>query len=102
MIIVGIIFIVLVIYVKLKMPKLKGHFCEHLVRKKLQKLPEGYFIFNDLLFENNGRSAQIDHVVVSPYGVFVIETKGYKGWIMGGENSEYWTQVIYKSKTQIL
>ena len=37
---------------------------------------------------------------MSPYGVFVIETKGYKGWILGGENSEYWTQVIYKSKHQ--
>lgn len=26
------------------------------------------------------------------------KSPGYKGWILGGENSEYWTQVIYKSK----
>lgn len=51
--------------------------------------------------EINGRSTQIDHIVVSPYGVFVIETKGYKGWILGGENSEYWTQVLYKNKYKL-
>jgi restriction system protein len=28
---------------------------------------------------------QIDHVVVSPYGVFVIETKAMDGWIFGSE-----------------
>ena len=76
----------------------KGKYSERLVHKKMLQLPDEYTIFNNLLFESNGRSTQIDHIVVSPYGVFVIETKGYKGWILGGENSEYWTQVIYKSK----
>ena len=75
----------------------KGKYSEKLVCDKISELPDEYFIFNDLLFDSNGRSTQIDHVVVSPYGVFVIETKGYKGWILGGENSEYWTQTIYKS-----
>ena len=28
-------------------------------------------------------STQIDHIVVSLYGIFVIETKNYKGWITG-------------------
>lgn len=70
--------------------------CNFKVLKMLQ-LPDEYIIFN-LLFENNGLSTQIDHIVVSPYGVFIIETKGYKGRILGCENSENWTQVIYKSK----
>lgn len=95
-----IIFAALVILIKLKMPVWKGRFSESLVYHKMLELPDEYTIFNDLLFQSNGRSTQIDHVVVSPYGVFVIETKGYKGWIMGGENAEYWTQVIYKSKHQ--
>ena len=72
----------------------KGKYSERLVHKKMLQLSDEYTIFNNLLFESNGRSTQIDHIVVSPYGVFVIETKGYKGWILGGENSEYWTQVI--------
>ena len=43
---------------------------------------------------------QIDHVVVSIYGIFVIETKNYSGWIFGDENSQYWAQVIYKTKNR--
>lgn len=95
-----ILFFALVIFIKLKMPMWKGRYSEKLVKDKISELPNEYFVFNDLLFESNGHSTQIDHVVVSPYGVFVIETKGYKGWILGGENSEYWTQTIYKSKHQ--
>lgn len=37
-----------------------------------------FFVINDLLFrKSNGLTTQIDHIVVSPYGVFVIETKKY-------------------------
>lgn len=93
-----VVFLALVIFLKLKMSMWKGKYSERLVHKKMLQLSDEYTIFNNLLFESNGRSTQIDHIVVSPYGVFVIETKGYKGWILGGENSEYWTQVIYKSK----
>lgn len=78
--------------------KMKGKFSEELAYRKMLELPDEYHIFNNLFFESNGYSTQIDHVVVSPYGVFVIETKGYKGWILGGENSEYWTQVLYDYK----
>lgn len=101
MVVIGfILFVVLVIFIKLKMPIWKGKYSEKLVYNKISELSDEYFIFNDLLFESNGRSTQIDHIIVSPYGVFVIETKGYKGWILGGENSEYWTQIIYKSRHQ--
>lgn len=93
-----ILFVVLVIFIKLNIPIWKGKYSEKLVYKKLSELSDEYFIFNDLLFESNDHSTQIDHIIVSPYGVFVIETKGYKGWILGGENSEYWTQIIYKSR----
>lgn len=95
-----VVFFALAFFIKLKMPMWKGKYSEKLVHKEMLQLPDEYVIFNDLLFESNGRSTQIDHIVVSPYGVFVIETKGYKGWILGGENSEHWTQVIYKSKHQ--
>ena len=49
----------------------------------------------------DGWTSQIDHVVVSRYGIFVIETKNYKGWISGGENSDNWTQNIYGHKYQL-
>jgi len=31
-------------------------------------------------------------------GIFVIETKNYKGWIFGSENQKQWIQVNFKQK----
>ena len=46
----------------------------------------------------NGGSTQIDHVIVSVYGIFVIETKNYKGWIFGSETQRQWTQAFANGK----
>lgn len=43
-------------------------------------------------------TTQIDHVIVSQYGVFVIETKNMSGWIFGGENDAQWTQTFHRKK----
>ena len=45
-------------------------------------------------------TTQIDHIIVSKYGVFVVETKNMKGWIFGSEHQKQWTQQIYKHKTK--
>lgn len=45
--------------------------------------------------------SQIDHVVISRYGIFVIETKNYRGWIFGSENAYEWTQVIFSNKYKL-
>ena len=37
-------------------------------------------------------------MVLSEYGIFVIETKNYSGWILGGEYSEEWTKNVYGKK----
>ena len=79
----------------------KGEMGEKIVAKRLKRLPtDKYRVINDLLIQNNGYSSQIDHVVVSEYGVFVIETKNYQGDIYGGPNSEMWIQSIYGNKSQ--
>jgi len=57
--------------------------------------PNQYCAFNDLIIYVDGRSTQIDHVLVSKYGLFVIETKNMTGWIFGTVDDERWTQVIY-------
>lgn len=41
-------------------------------------------------------TTQIDHVFISPFGIFVLETKNMRGWIFGGEKQAQWTQKIYK------
>lgn len=80
----------------------KGKRGEKRVASLLSHLPpEEYRVINDLLLQSGGHSTQIDHVVASTYGIFVIETKYYQGWISGGENSEYWTQNIYGNKYQL-
>jgi len=45
-------------------------------------------------------TTQIDHVLVSVYGIFVIETKNIKGWIYGAADSDKWTQSIFGKKSQ--
>lgn len=77
----------------------KGAIGEKMVARILEKLPEEkYSVINNLLLNNSGYTSQVDHVVVSVYGIFVIETKTYQGTISGGENSEQWTQNIYGNK----
>lgn len=66
----------------------------------LNRLPDEYTIFNDVYLNEDGRDNQIDHVVLSPYGIFVIETKRYSGWIYGGENAQYWTKNMFGQKYQ--
>ena len=48
----------------------------------------------------NGNTTQIDHILISTNGVFVIESKHYSGWIFGNEKSSKWTQVIHRKKSQ--
>ncbi len=76
----------------------KGTRGERLVGSELAELPEEYYVFNDVLLKTwNGKTSQIDHIVVSKYGVFVIETKNYSGKIYGSENTEYWKEYFKSS-----
>lgn len=55
-------------------------------------------VFNDVIIKNNNWTSQIDHVIISNYGIFVIETKTYKGWIFGSEENERWMQVFFTER----
>ena len=59
-----------------------------------------YHRFHDVIIPSNHGTTQVDHILVSPFGIFVVETKNYKGWIYGSAEQSTWTQVIYKSKHQ--
>lgn len=50
-------------------------------------------VHNVIVPTTNG-TTQIDHVLVSPFGIFVIETKNMSGWIFGRETDPQWTQVF--------
>lgn len=49
---------------------------------------------NKIYYEVVKKSSQIDHLIVSPYGIFVIETKNHKGWVFGDIRGRVWTQVL--------
>lgn len=76
----------------------KGWIGETLVKWVLHsQLPKDFYttLHNITLTTPDG-TTQIDHVVLSPFGIFVIETKHLQGWIFGGEKDAKWTQKIFK------
>lgn len=91
--------IVLIIIVRCLLPS-KGKRGEISVAGILKALPKKeYRVINDIVLPTPYGSSQIDHVVVSPYGLFVIETKNYMGWIYGSEFGEYWTKMYMGEST---
>ena len=96
-ILVGIVGILLSAY---NSPSRKGARGEKIVASRLRDgLPEEYQILNDTYLPlPDGTTTQIDHIVVSQYGIFVVETKNYSGWIFANENSANWKQTIYHCK----
>lgn len=57
-----------------------------------------YRSINNVTIPTATGTTQIDHVVVSRYGIFVIEAKNMTGWIFGGEHDKQWTQSIFGKK----
>ena len=86
----------------LKTPKVKGIFGEAFVKLLAKfKLPADVYVpIHNVTLPTPDGTTQIDHIFVSEFGVFVVETKNMKGWIFGGENQAQWTQQIYKVKNK--
>jgi hypothetical protein len=59
---------------------------------------EVYRRFHDVVIPAKNGTTQIDHILVSPYGLFIVETKNKKGWIFGSKDQPKWTQSIYGKK----
>jgi hypothetical protein len=66
------------------------------IRKHFQS--PNYHLLNHITLKHGSSTTQIDHILVSRYGVFVIETKNYKGWIFANAKQATWTQVLYRVK----
>lgn len=111
-IIVGLIFIAIIIFVcmgdddfiappreQYKTPSQtqhKGKMGEELVKARGEELlaPEIYIPFHNLTIYNGEKTVQIDHLYLSIYGIFVVETKHYGGWIYGNQYHAIWTQTF--------
>lgn len=73
---------------------------EALVANRLQRLTRLNVLLNNVTLKTETGTTQIDHILVTEAGLFVIETKHYTGWILGQPYDDYWTQVIYRKKSR--
>jgi hypothetical protein len=70
------------------------------VAKKIALDGDVYLDVNNVTIPTSNGTTQIDHIIVSRYGIFVIETQNMEGWIFGTETQPKWTQSFRKSKFQ--
>lgn len=79
----------------------RGFKGENAVFKKLKKLSQNYYVFNDVNLIIGEKKAQIDHVLVHNSGVWCVETKSHIGWIFGREKDKNWTQTKFSSNGKL-
>jgi restriction system protein len=86
-------------------PKWIGKRGENRVKRHLLRLDQTqYKVINDINIPNPKAQlglAQVDHIIISVFGIFVIETKNYTGWIFCSPERKYWTQVVYSEKNRL-
>lgn len=92
----------LIIATIFKSPWFKGVFGEYIVNSLIDRSLDKniYHLIKNVTLPTDDGTTQIDHILVSKYGVFVIETKNMKGWIFGSANQKQWTQRIYKHSSK--
>lgn len=94
-----IISIIIVVLLYKNYKNIIGWFGEHWTKDELKKLPKDkYRIINNVLIYTKGYTHQIDHVVISQYGIFCIETKQYNGYITGSKYDKKWIRYAGKNK----
>jgi len=83
-----------------KASQLKGWFGEEMVNRAISGALDQtiYRSFHNVIIPDYYGMTQIDHTIISPYGIFVIETKNIKGWIFGSERDNRWTQCLRGGK----
>lgn len=86
----------------MKSPWFKGIVGEFIINVSAKLLldKEKYHLIKNVTLPTEDGTTQIDHIIISVYGVFVVETKNMKGWIFGGEKQRTWTQQIFKHKNK--
>lgn len=73
----------------------RGNYGEYLTFKCLSRLEGTYRILTNVyLPKDNGKTTEIDLIMISQKGIFVFESKNYSGWIFGNESSQMWTQTL--------
>ncbi len=59
-----------------------------------------YHLLNHVTLQLEDGTTQIDHILISRFGILVIETKHFSGWIFANPDQPTWTQVLYGRKSK--
>ena len=88
----------------LNLPGFKGVFAEYKLNRLLRwRLKAPYTHFRKLqLYNAKDERVVIDHLVLSPYGIFVISVQNYRGQISGAETQANWTRLYLGNKKQFM
>lgn len=79
-------------------PEGRGIYGETLTKEILERLTFQHKTFTNLYLPYKGKTVEIDIVLVTLKGIYVIESKNYSGWIYGHPIQQYWTQTLSKGK----
>ena len=81
----------------------QGRRGESYTSRRLHALGDGYRVINNVMLPSGGKThaTQIDHIVVSNFGIFCIETKSHEGLVFGTASRKQWTYIYYKDKYKI-
>ncbi len=78
----------------------RGYTGEGLTFMELEKLPYYGKILTNLYIPTEEGTTEIDLIYLCPFGIYVLESKNYSGWIFGNEDAKTWTSVLYKRKNK--
>jgi len=78
---------------------LKGKAGEAVIGSFSEALGKDYRILKNVVIRMGNGTTQIDQIIVSKFGIFVLEIKNYAGWIFGKEKQQKWTQRFWTGHT---
>jgi restriction system protein len=89
---------ILLLAVLVKMPLFRGVFGRWWIdlAVRLQLDSDVYHMLRNVTLPTGEGTIRIDQVIVSRYGVFVVETRNMQGRIFGGRDQKFWIRRIYK------
>lgn len=89
---------ILIIFI-MKSPQFKGRLGEWFVKRQLNNnIIREHILLNDVLIPTKDGTTQLDHILISNNGIWVIETKFYAGYIYGSQKQKQWTQSFGRNK----
>lgn len=70
--------------------------------KVLKHLPKEYKVYKNIPLEFKNQCTELDQLIMSQYGIVIVETKSYSGKLLGRVDDQQWTYVKHlpKGKTQ--